>query len=132
MTTSASAFLFDPSEIRLFVPVGLGIVVKRDSIEPRTSGGTLSNDRIRHANDGGRIDPAAQLCENWAVGTEPVVHGFREDCAKVLFVVACPCDSEFSYRDRSPNIVLTVCFPWTQQHKRRWGYGLNPPNRESG
>ncbi len=86
MAAGAAALFFDLGEIGALVPVGFGVVVVGNGIEPWGFGGAAGEDGIRHAHDGRGVHAAAELGEDGAVRAEPAPDGFREDSAEMLFV----------------------------------------------
>ncbi len=86
VAAGAAASFFYFGEIGALVPVGFGVVVVGDGVEPRGFGGAAGDDGIRHADDGGGVHAAAELGEDGAVGAESAADGFSEDGAEVLFV----------------------------------------------
>src|SRR5215472_16215605 len=86
VAAGASALFLNFCEVRALVPVGFGIVVVGDGIEPRSLGLAACNQGICHTHDRGGVHATAKLGEDGAVGTQPAAHGFAENRAEVLFV----------------------------------------------
>src|ERR1700687_5802584 len=86
VTTGAASPLFHFGEVGALVPVGLRIVLVRDSVEPRYICGLASDDIVRHADDRGGVHASAQFGKDWVVRTESALHRFCEDETEVLFI----------------------------------------------
>src|ERR1700735_1849047 len=59
VASAMAALRFDLGKVRALIPIGFGIVVVRECIEPRSFGCSSSNDGIRHAHDCRRIHATA-------------------------------------------------------------------------
>src|SRR5580700_7369258 len=82
----ATALLFDYGEMGKFAPVGFGFVEPSEGVEAGALGLTLSNDYIRHADDGRRVHPPGKFGEHGAVGAEAALDGCGQGGAEVFFV----------------------------------------------
>src|SRR5439155_15858776 len=90
----------------------------------RSFGGATSDHRFRHADDGGGVHAATQLCEDGTVRAEPAADSFAEDPPKVLFVFSIDAVTDSFLRIEIP--ILADHMPSRPYKDRRgWRDGMN-------
>jgi len=104
--------------------VGLGIVEVRDSVETRGFGGTPGDDRVGHADDGGRVHAPAEFGESGSVGAKSAPHGFGEYGAEVLFIFAFTVITDSLVRVKIP-VCAHGMLSRSYEHQRRGRDGTN-------
>src|ERR1700721_940286 len=82
----AAALLFDFGEMGEFAPVRFGFVEPSKGVEAGTFGLTLSNDYIRHADDGRRVHAPGKFGEHGTGGAEVTLDGGGQGGAEMFFI----------------------------------------------
>src|SRR6266404_3991830 len=125
VATGPSALFFDLREIRALVPVGFGVVVVGDSVEPPSFGVSAGDDGVCDTNDGGRIHAAAEFGEYGTVRTQPSPHRLPENNSEVLFKFRISAVADLLLRIEIP-ILADRVLPCPYEYRCAWRDGMDP------
>ncbi len=128
MAAGPAALFFDLGEMGEFTPVWFGLVVPSDGVEAWAIGLAVSNEHVRHTDNRRGVHAAAEFGEDWAVGAEPSLDGFRQDGAEVFFIFSVSAVMSFLVWIEIPIPANTV-ISGPEEHGRGRRDGMNPDVR---
>src|SRR6266436_3093368 len=119
MAAHAATLLFNLGKVGSFVQTRIRVVVPRDGVETRNFGAVACDDRVGHADDGGRVHASTKLGEDGPIRTESALDGFLENNAEMFLILGVSAVSNFIVRIKIPILVNRV-FSSLYKHQGGW------------